>query len=75
MTEPIITEDNVFVSNDYPNDCIADASELGLPPGWFPGSFETTLGNKQPFFRVSVDPECVVYSQSAGCLKLIVVND
>lgn len=55
---------------------VVDASELGLPPGKFPTTMETSLGNKQPLVFDSMDEEGGVrYIQSAGILEVFVFND
>ena len=39
------------VSTDNPNHMIVEASELGLPPGYFPNWISTTdIGNGSPFY-------------------------
>lgn len=58
----------------------AFASDLGLRPGDWPRSLETTLGNRQSFVaqRTEVrdgDLLWVDYFQALGCIWLRVFND
>lgn len=56
----------------------ADASELGLPPGQFPGSltFFQHVGNGQEFLGYRVDSQGArVYKQSLGCMFVTIFND
>jgi hypothetical protein len=59
----------------------AEASSLGLPPGEWPVSLETEIGNRQPFIRTSRkidadgDTMWVTYRQALGCVTLRVFND
>jgi hypothetical protein len=54
----------------------AEASELGLPPGFWPHELETDMGNKQPFVAIRrLEDGGVVYAQRFGCIELKVFND
>ena len=53
---------------------IAGASMLELPPGNWPRTIETTLGNGQPFVRYSLDEAGAKYTQLLGCIHLSVLN-
>ncbi len=60
----------------------ADASDLGILAAMpMPQSFETDLGNGQPFLRESIlrnvegDIQLWRFRQGNGCIKLIVFND
>lgn len=61
----------------------AFASDLGLKAGEWPERIETTLGNKQPWIRLSkrvseLDPTellYVTYFQQFGCIRLRIYND
>jgi hypothetical protein len=52
-----------------------DASELRLPPGEFPDTMQTDIGNQLPFSLSVLDNQKAVYIQIAGCVKLTVFND
>ena len=60
---------------------VAEASELGLPPGCWPLTLHTTLGNGLKF--ISVGPSfnsegeavAITYKQANGCISLVVFND
>lgn len=55
---------------------VTEASDLRLPPGFFPRRLETPLGNGQPFFLTRVDRDRTHhYAQAFGCLRLTVFND
>ena len=54
---------------------VADASELGWPPGHWPPKVETTLGNKQPLRRVELTDAGAVYKQDFGVVEVQVYND
>ena len=54
---------------------LAEASELGLPPGEFPRTIGTTLGNQQPFVLLRRNEEVAKYRQELGCLTLDILND
>lgn len=63
-----------------PHKVFAEHSDLGLRPGDWPESFETDLGNGQPFLRhsktvVDGDLMWVTYFQANGCIRLRVYND
>lgn len=74
-----ITADNTFEHELYRFS--AEASELRLPPGEWPVTLPTTLGNGQPFIRKrkrltpTGDLGAVIYDQSAGCITLTIWND
>lgn len=54
----------------------ADASELGLKPGEWPRTLQTSLGNKQLFVLDKVDKQgSHLYKQAGGCISLLVFND
>ena len=52
-----------------------EASDLRLPPGCWPGSISTELGNGQPFIFQTFDGKCAFYRQALGCLTLKIWND
>jgi hypothetical protein len=57
-----------------------EASSLGLKPGEWPNSFDTEMGNKQPFIRQQAimhkgEFAGVAYRQQLGCITLHVLND
>ena len=54
-----------------------EASSLGLAPGSFPMTMETTMGNGQPFqlLRTEEDGNVLIYRQALGCIILRVFND
>jgi hypothetical protein len=60
---------------------VAFAPEVGMAPGVFPETFETTLGNGRPFvkFRLECRPDgeviAAVYKQDMGCIVLRIFND
>ena len=64
-----------------PHHFITEASTLELPPGWFPISLETKIGNGQNFQFVSTTrtpDEAIVhvdYRQEFGCAHLRIIND
>lgn len=63
-----------------PHHYVADASELGFPPGQWPAQLDTDLGNGRPFVRSEVEHyrgsvARVVYLQANGCVTLTVFND
>jgi hypothetical protein len=68
-----ITRDNTteFKVHEF----MVDASDLGLPPGTWPKTLTTDLGNKQPFIRVHVDAVRGRYRQEFGCIELMIWND
>lgn len=53
----------------------ADASDLGVPPGPYPQSLSTNLGNGQPFVLQRYVPGAGLYKQSMGCITLHMFND
>ena len=55
---------------------VTDASDLGIGPGEWPQTIQATIGNGQPFVLRFVGRDGAHhYSQQAGCLDLIVLND
>ena len=54
---------------------VAEASDLGLPPGVWPDAFTTDLGNGQRLVRVDLDDGRGLYRQSLGCIELAIYND
>ena len=55
---------------------IVDASDLGLPPGFFPRTIDTDMGNGQRFVLVGADRAGGrLYEQQWGCITLTVAND
>lgn len=75
----IATYTNTHECSDYAH--VTDASQLGLPPGEWPATIETEMGNQMPFTRSAVsrtdDGEIVevIYRQQFGILRLHVFND
>ena len=63
-----------------PHRFCVEASTLGLAPGQWPASLQTSLGNKQPLLRgrpITHGGEFggYNYEQSCGCIDLNVFND
>jgi hypothetical protein len=55
---------------------VTEASTIGLPPGNFPRTLETDLGNGQPLVRQDGGMERGVrYRQLLGCISVIIFND
>lgn len=55
---------------------VADAAELGLQPGRWPGLIATTRGNGQPLALREVDRHGVAhYAQAGSRLTLEIIND
>lgn len=54
---------------------VVDASDLALPPGQFPSSLVTDLGNGQLLLLVQTDEAGALYRQAMGCIRLRVHND
>jgi len=58
---------------------MTEASTIGLPPGEFPDSIETDMGNGMPFVKSRTDGMddiwSVFYLQELGCIGLQIVND
>ncbi len=53
-----------------------EASSLRIPPGSWPVSIKTSLGNKQPFILKEKPNEAgAAYFQWNGCLSLSILND
>lgn len=75
------TIDYVDVSETQPHEFHAEASSLGLPPGMWPPSLATRMGNSLPFVRSHLEADLdgellwVEYRQAAGCITLRVFND
>jgi hypothetical protein len=68
-----ITRD--LVTETRPYHLVAEASQLGIPPGCAPMHIDTTLGNKQPFHLERADENSFEYRQVCGCLTLSIFND
>jgi len=72
---PMVDE---FNTTEYrPHERSAEASELGLRPGHWPGKLHTNLGNGMPLMLSGSrdDGQIAIYHQANGCLKLAVYND
>ena len=72
----IITSQNSFEFKVH--EFCVDASEIGLPPGTWPETLETDLGNKLNFMRTSgrrLPCGGARYMQVCGCITLDVFND
>jgi hypothetical protein len=55
---------------------LTEASDLCIPPGRWPETIDTTLGNGLPFVAHSRDDHgAVLYKQQFGCVELLVLND
>ncbi len=54
---------------------LADASDLGIPPGPPPRKIETDIGNGKDFWLTERWEWGWVYMQIAGCVMLRVQND
>ena len=63
------------VEEAEPGKFVADASELGWPPGHWPPKVETTLGNKQPLRCIALTDAGAVYRQDFGVVEVQVYND
>ena len=78
MTAYIAQEHLTEVS---PASFYAEASEIGLPPGVFPDTIMTEVGNHQHLNRIrdllDYDGQFLgmVYTQAFGNLKVVVLND
>jgi hypothetical protein len=71
-----VTSENTEPTRGSISRFTAEASELGLPPGQWPKTLETSLGNGQPFVLFSVhDGGTRHYEQDKGCITLLVYND
>lgn len=75
----VIQLDDIKERND-PLQFLADASEIGLPPGHWPEELETSIGNMQPFRRSHIytkEEELVevVYEQPDSGATLTIIND
>jgi hypothetical protein len=77
--KPTITRDNAHETEAHR--WVTEASDLGLAPGDWPMSFNTDLGNGQPFYLTGADKTAggdlagVRYRQGLGILTLLVIND
>lgn len=73
----MITINPAMVYETEPHHFQADASDLGLPVGYFPPQLPTSMGNKLPFVLEYVKDNggYFVYRQTAGCMMLTVFND
>jgi hypothetical protein len=69
----MITRDMVSASDVHT--FYADASDLGWPPGHWPNSVPTDMGNGQPFLLWSRIADYALYRQGNGVLVLRVWND
>ena len=58
-----------------PHRFVAEASDLGWPPGKIPLSFATNLGNGLPLRMTAHDEHSYTYHQDGGVITLIVFND
>lgn len=66
---------NQVTEHEHHKFCV-DASELRLPPGQYPRSIATDLGNGQPFNFVMFGSQgTAIYRQGNGCIELHVLND
>jgi hypothetical protein len=54
---------------------VADASDLGWPPGHWPHHVETNLGNGQRLIRTTLDDKGALYVQELGIVEVQVYND
>jgi hypothetical protein len=54
---------------------VADASDLGWPPGHWPHHVETNLGNGQRLLRTKLDDKGALYVQELGIVEVQVYND
>ena len=54
---------------------VAEASDLGWPPGYFPKRLKTDLGNGQDLTLKSLTSEKAFYEQDMGCIGVTVFND
>jgi hypothetical protein len=71
-----ITAQNTFASDESRLRYLADASELGLPPGDVPVCIPTTLGNGKDFVLASLnDGSFWSFEQPLSPYRLSVVND
>ena len=53
-----------------------EASDLGLPPGRFPNTVTTAIGNRQPFLDVGTTEDGGRrYRQVMGCCEITILND
>ena len=55
---------------------LVEASDLGLPPGVWPNTIETTLGNGNPCELIGTQPDGThVYHQRFGVTRIAIFND
>lgn len=54
---------------------VTEASTLRFPPGKWPESISTELGNTLPFRLISLTNGHGRYRQANGCIDLLVLND
>lgn len=73
MTPNRITHD--LVTEVSVHHFVADASELGWPPGFWPKTVPTSLGNSMPLMLERITPFSMTYFQAAGCIQVEVFND
>lgn len=74
-TAMYVTLQQVTVMNIREGSFVVEASCLGLPPGRFPKSFDTDMGNKQPLRLIRITTHAAVYKQDNGPTFLHVLND
>jgi hypothetical protein len=63
------------VREHAPHQFVACASDLGWPPGMWPASVGTDIGNGHPFVLHSTQESHATYVQNFGCVTLDVLND
>lgn len=71
-----ITKDNA--TEQDPGMFYTEASDIELPPGIWPDTLETSLGNGQPLRRLPINQEdikFVVYQQPETEIQVTVFND
>lgn len=67
--------DALGVIEHEPHRFTAEASTLNLPPGNWPRTIKTDLGNGRPFLIEGVLQTGAIYKQELGCIRLTVWND
>jgi hypothetical protein len=63
------------VTEVKPHWFVAEASQLGWRPGYWPELVETTMGNGSPFLRRAPSQGGWIYHQANGGLVVHVLND
>jgi hypothetical protein len=63
------------VHEDQLHQFTAEASELGWPPGSWPRTVDTEIGNGLSLVLVDLTDAGATYRQSLGCITLTVWND